>query len=86
MTVTEFEEVVWEIETIRLVIRADLNEEVGDYPYQNAADKTLSLTRWLQGRVQDQLEGYSVQVVDGYGEQPHGRTALRNIRASYEAE
>lgn len=85
MTVQEFEQAVWQVEGIRVVVRAAPSAEVGSYPYRNAAIKSNSVTQWLESRIAPQLENYGVQVVDGYGVRPHGGTSLRKIRASYGA-
>ena len=86
MTVSEFEEAVWNLEGIRIVIRAATNVEVGDYEYVNAAQWNSSLTRLFRNRIEDKLGDNAFVVIDGYGTQPNGRTHLQNVRDSYGAE
>ena len=85
MTVKEFEEAVWQLESIRLVIREASGAEVDDYDYERAARSDHSVTEWLRNRIHTRLEGREVTVVNGYGEVPHGRTRLDNLRETYEA-
>jgi len=40
MRVDEFEERVWAMEQVRLVLRRPSNADVGDYDFQNAANQT----------------------------------------------
>jgi len=83
MKVCEFEDKVWEIEGIRIVIRAPSEKEVLDYDYQNAAQGNWRIAQLLEGRIQPNLEDMEIIVLQGDGEQPHGRAILRTIRQSY---
>jgi len=83
MKASEFEDKVWEIEGVRVVLRCPDNHQVEDYDYKNAANQTMLLTEWLKVRVLPKLKDIDVQVISGNGEQPHGRSLLRTIRASY---
>lgn len=83
MKAWEFEEKVWEIEGIRIVVRASSEIEVSDYDYQNAAQDNWRITQLLEGRIQPNLEDMEVLVLQGDGEQPHGSVILRTIRKSY---
>ncbi len=82
-TVQEFEEQVWAIEGIRVVVRAPENTQIADYDYQNAATSTFSLTKWIQTRLNQHLNGYEAIVIQGNGEEPHGRNLLKKVRATY---
>ena len=83
MKAWEFEEKVWEIEGIRIVVRASSEIEVSDYDYQNAAQDNWRITQLLEGRIQPNLEDMEILVLQGDGEQPHGSVILRTIRKSY---
>ena len=83
MTVKEFENKVWRIEGVRVVVRAAASAAVQDYGYRNAADKTWNLSEWLENRVVSKLNGYDVVVIGADGKVPHGRTLLRTIRERY---
>ncbi len=86
MTVKEFEEAVWKVENVRVVVRAaDEKEKVGDYNYQNAANESWSIADWDRKRVRKKLGAKrEIIVIDGSGEVPHGGTLLRTIRRSYQ--
>lgn len=86
MTVSEFEEAVWDLEKFRIVIRAGVNEEVQDYDYSNAAQSTISLTTFFRNRITPRVDGNEFDVIDGFGTLPHGGTHLENVRNSYGAE
>ena len=83
MKATDFEDKVWEVEGIRIVLRCPENQEVIAYDYSNAISQTTSVTDWLKGRVEPKLNGLQVEVVGGNGEQPHGRSLVRTVRTSY---
>ena len=84
MTVWEFEEAVWNMETIRIVLRADRDEVVGDYLFERQSAGNTTMSAFLQGRITERLNGKDFFVVDGHGEWPHGNTLLRTVRDSYE--
>ncbi|MFQ2214321.1 hypothetical protein [Aeromonas dhakensis] len=83
MTVEELEEAIWEIEGIRVIIRAPEGQVVDDYGYQNAAYQTWNVKKFLDDRVRPCVPGYEVMVIQGNGEEPHNRTLLRNVRPTY---
>jgi hypothetical protein len=83
MNVAEFEDAVWAVEGVRIVIRAAPNTAVGDYDYQRGAQDTWRIGQLLENRIVPKLNGYEVTVLQGDGEQPHGRVILRTLRASY---
>lgn len=83
MKAIEFEDKVWEIERIRIVLRCPPHTQVGEYDYKNAASENISITEWLRGRVLPKLNNIDVEVLGGNGEQPHGRSLLRTVRHSY---
>ncbi|WP_445677477.1 hypothetical protein [Pseudomonas putida] len=85
ITVQEFEEQVWTVEGIRVVVRAPENARVPEYDYQNAANSTFSVTKWMTTRIDPALDGtnYQVTVIQGNGEEPHGRNLLKKVRATY---
>ena len=83
MTVWEFEETVWVREGIRIVIRADRNEEVEDYHYERAAEENRTLAVFRDTRIQPKVGDRGVEVIDGSGQRVHGARRLRSIRNSY---
>ena len=83
MRVLDFEERAWEQDGIRIVVRAADDIEIGEYPRQNAAPATQSVTDWLRNRITPFTNGHDVIVIGGDGETPHGRSLLRTVRDSY---
>ncbi|MBA2490318.1 MAG: hypothetical protein ACR2KU_05500 [Gammaproteobacteria bacterium] len=83
MTVSEFEDAVWALEGVRIVIRAPAETIVGDYDFRNAANERWGTTQWLRNRVEPRVDGNPISVLQGDGEEPHGRVILRTLRASY---
>lgn len=83
MTPREIEQLVFNLEEIRIAIQAPTNTKLGDYNFQRKAAGNTSVTEWLQQRILPLLEGYGVMVVDGTGAIPHGRTKLETLRNSY---
>jgi len=86
ISIQDFEDQVWEVEGIRLIIRGGTGDKVEEYNYQNAAQNNWSVTKWLQSRVLPCTNGLEVIVVQGNGEEPHGRTLLRNVKSSYHTQ
>jgi hypothetical protein len=84
MNVIEFEQKIFEIEEVRLVVRAPSGTAIGSYDYQRCAAQGASVTEWLKQRVFPNVTGYDVIVVDGTGSVPHGRTRMSTLRESYE--
>ena len=83
MKVGEFEEAVWRIDGIRIVIRAAADCQVRDYDYQIAAKKNWRITQLL-GRIKEYVGDLEVVVIQGNGEQPNGGRHLETIRNSYQ--
>ena len=83
MTIWEFEQAIWELEGVRVVVRVSNATKVDEYPYQNAAKASWTLTSWLNSRVIPQLNGEDIVVIGGDGESPNGNTQLVNVRRSY---
>ena len=86
MTIEEFETKVWSVEDIRVIVRASEKSVVSDYPYQNAAIETWSVTEFIRNRIRPFISDHEVLVIAGDGEEPHGRTILRSIRKTYEGK
>ena len=84
MRVGEFEQAVFELESIVIRIRASRREEVKDYNYQRSAGGETTVTEWLKNRIHSKLNNLDVSVIDGNHQEPHGRTRLRILRGSYE--
>lgn len=85
MKVKELEDSVYDLDEVRIVVRVPRNDDVGDYTYERKASDSTSVTEWLDQRVRPLLTDRTrVEVVDGYGAIPHGRTSLGVVRQSYQ--
>jgi hypothetical protein len=83
MKLTDFEQRVWEVEGIRIVVRGDENDEVKDYGFKNAAIENWSTAMFLKNRIGPRVGGRKVVVIQGNGQIPNGRVKVRNLRRSY---
>lgn len=83
VTVADFEDAVWEIEGIRVVVRDWSGGRIRGYGYERAARESWRVSEFLDKRIGPVADSREVVVVDGGGLRPHGLTLLRNVRASY---
>ena len=83
MKAIEFEQQVWAIEGIRIVLRTDKDTDVKDYGKKNAADEGLRITELIEKRIAPCIGAIQVSVIQGDGKEPHGRVSLRTIRNGY---
>ena len=82
--ITDFEDAVWEVEGVRVVVRDRSDCRIhGDYGYERAAKGSWHVSELLNKRVRPVVDGREVAVVEGGGSHPHGKTQLRTVRASY---
>jgi pyruvate/2-oxoglutarate dehydrogenase complex dihydrolipoamide dehydrogenase (E3) component len=86
MKVSEFEQRVWELERLRIVVRANRNEDVDDYDYKNAANENWRIGEFVKNRVAGRIDGRQVTVIQGDGKLAHGNTLLYALRESYSTE
>jgi hypothetical protein len=84
MTALEIEQAVFNLEEIRIVIRASAGTPMDDFKYVRAAAGTSSISEWLQQRILPLTNDNEVVVIDGNGTIPHGRTKMSTLRGSYE--
>ncbi len=84
ITASELERKIYELEEVRVVIGADKGNTFEDYDYTRKAATNTSISEWLNIRVKPLLDsGVQVDVIDGTGNNPHGRTNIENVRNSY---
>jgi hypothetical protein len=83
MTPIEIEQAVFDLEEIRIMIRAPANAKLGDYQYARKAAGNASVSEWLEQRIYPITGDHPVVVVDGRGQIVHGRLHMENLRASY---
>ena len=86
MKVREFEQRVWELEGLRIVVRANRNDEVEEYDYRNAANANWRTAEFVENRIARRIDGREVTVIQGDGNITHGNTLLYALRDSYSAE
>jgi hypothetical protein len=86
MKVSEFEQLVWDLERLRIVVRANRNEEIDDYDYRNAANENWRIAEFVKNRVASRVDGREVTVIQGDGKIAHGNTLLYALRETYPAE
>lgn len=73
---------IFQIEGVRLVVRASVHEDIEDYDYTNGTRGRMTITKWKNVRL-DQYEKFEFEIIDGKGNMPHGGTLMRNLRNSY---
>jgi hypothetical protein len=83
MKLADFEQRVWEVEGIRIVVRGHENDEVKDYNLKNAAMEHWSTRTILTKRIEPRVGERKVMVIQGDGEMPHGSVLLRTLRKTY---
>jgi hypothetical protein len=83
MRVSEFEEAVWKIDHIRVVIRAPQDEAIQNFDWVRAADQGLRLSEYSKTRIEPRLHGFKFEIIDGSGKFPNGNTRVGNLRQSY---
>ena len=86
MNVVEFEQRVFDLEGVRIIIRAPAGKQLGDYEYQNSYTKNKSIKDWLDSRVWDKIEDFDLVVVDGTGALPNRKTHMSTLRDSFLSE
>jgi hypothetical protein len=87
MLVTDLEDAVWDVEGIRIVIRASTKSTrvMLAYNFKKAAPQTWTVSEWFENRVRPRTGSREVVVIGGDGEQPNGNMKLRTLRSSYSA-
>ena len=82
-TVEKFENRVWELERIRIVVRADCREEVGNYGFRYKAARKMTVAKFLEDRIMGSIGNFTVDVIDGSGRIPEGNALAGTVRDSY---
>lgn len=84
ISATDLERQIFEKEEIKVVIRAKKNTEFEEYNFDRKASINTSITDWYNTRLKPILgENYDADIIDGFGNNPHGRTKIENVRNSY---
>ena len=91
MSIEAFEEQVWKLEGIRIVIRAPRRLGVGSYGYEKRAaesfkDQSRDIGWFIRQRLRldnYSLQGIEIEVIDGRGKRVPNNMLLSTVRASY---
>ena len=87
MQAWKFEQKVFEMERVRIVVRATSETPVKKFPYDRSAKGCTRLSDWLSTRIYPLTGDLEVMVVNGRGEiYPHGNTNMATLRDSYAVE
>ena len=86
MKVAEFEKKVWDLDGVRVVIRAATKEKVANYTNKNAVQKGTSVTDYLTRRIGPLIDPYTAVVVGGAGNVVNGKTLINSVRESYKKD
>ena len=81
-TLRKFEDRVWALERIRIVIRADCAEEVGEYGFGYKATRKMTVAGFIQNRIMGSIGDFSVEAVDGSGCVPDGTVPIGTVKDS----
>ena len=84
MLVKEYEDRVFEVEEVRIVVRAPPYLTIGDYVYARKYKGSNTISAWLETRVVHGVNGHEVEVIDGCGGTPRRNTQMDNLRESYD--
>ena len=80
---SELERQIFEVEEVRVIIRAPRSSTFPPYPYQRKSSSSTSVSDWLEQRIKPLLGEIQVDVIKGDGNCPHGRTNMETLRNSY---
>lgn len=83
ITVAEFEEKVWFVEGVRVIIRAPQEDAVQDYAYSRKFPDASNVDSWTKRRIKPLLDGKSFSIIDGSGVFPHKNISMDILRKSY---
>ena len=82
ISVTEFEKQVYQVESVRLVVRAPSNTAIKPYQYEKAASSKWRYSQ-LETRIEKSTAHFEYVIIDGYGKIPSRNMTLARIRKSY---
>lgn len=80
---SELERQIFEVEEVRVIIRAPRSRIFPPYYYQRKSSSSTSVSDWLESRIKPLLGDVQVDVIKGDGTTPHGRTNMETLRNSY---
>jgi hypothetical protein len=83
MNVWEFEQKVWDVDHLRVIVRAPTDAVVQAFDWVKKANQNLGLTEYINLRINSRIAPLAATVIAGNGQMPHGLTHIGNIRDSY---
>ena len=85
ISVRDFEEAIWNLEGIRLLVRAPKDTRLlNAYGFERSANRDWTLNKWIQTRVEPIMWDFEVTIVDGRGAIPRANSRLQTVRDSYD--
>lgn len=79
----ELEQQILDKDEIRVVIRAPKDEKFDKYEFSRRASGNSSVNDWKENRIKPLIGDREVEIIDGNGGTPHGKTKIEKIRNSY---
>ena len=84
MNVRQYENRVWQVDNLRIVVRARRATRIAQrFGWTNGIDQGLSITDYIRNRVTPCIGSREFLIIDGHGNEPHGRTLMSTVRDSY---
>ncbi len=84
MQAWKFEQKIFELEGVRILIRTSSEAKIPKFEYLRAAADNTRLSDWLNTRIYPLTGELEVVVVNGRGEiDPNGKTKMATLRNSY---
>jgi len=82
ISIAALEKQVWNVEGVRLVVRAPSRTAVKPYQYEKAASSKWRYSQ-LETRIEKSTNGFEYVITDGRGDIPPRNSTLSRIRKSY---
>lgn len=83
-SILNFESKVFELEDIRIIIRAPEDSKVLKYYYSKRSSEDKSISDFINTRIKPLIGNFNVVVISGNGmATQHPRTKMKTIRNSY---
>jgi len=71
-------------EEIRIIIRVPKFKNIfKEYNFNNKMDDSYTINDLYNKRIKPITNNYEVEIIDGFGNNPHPNTKLKHIRSSY---
>lgn len=74
---------MWELEGIRIVIRAPRNARVLEYDYERRAADNQRISELLTGRIEELIGEYEVGIIDGKGGLARRNSRIDTVHGNY---